>query len=266
MDLVRDAGIDVSDWADYERGPRWAAANPLFCYEWAFASDQVVVLNIWHKYVEEHHGEIFLEDNLREHAMFYSRSKDKRVWERRSAKFDQAVRRAAEAGLPVRVIICDGKVRRERRLDARASSVTARMLDPVPWSVAHYDEATGAFTLRRGALPTRLIDQFSTGVAIDSPTETRDANGRVYARSPVVRLTALTRANGKCEWCNEPGFTMPDGSVYLETHHVIPLGQDGPDTVRNVAALCANHHREAHFGAARETIRNGLLLRLKAAK
>lgn len=31
MDFVRDAGVDVSDWRNYEGGV--AAANPKYCYE-----------------------------------------------------------------------------------------------------------------------------------------------------------------------------------------------------------------------------------------
>ena len=36
MDAVSAAGIDVSDWANYEGGEHKAAANPKYCYEWSF--------------------------------------------------------------------------------------------------------------------------------------------------------------------------------------------------------------------------------------
>jgi 5-methylcytosine-specific restriction protein A len=48
---------------------------------------------------------------------------------------------------------------------------------------------------------------------------------------------------------------MPDGKVFLETHHVIPLSEGGGDTEGNVVALCPNHHREAHHGANRDRMR-----------
>jgi hypothetical protein len=49
IDLVRDAGIDVSDWANYGNGRKPAAANPKYCYEWAFVEPgKVVVLNLWY--------------------------------------------------------------------------------------------------------------------------------------------------------------------------------------------------------------------------
>jgi 5-methylcytosine-specific restriction protein A len=45
------------------------------------------------------------------------------------------------------------------------------------------------------------------------------------------------------------GFLLPDGSHYLEAHHIIALAKQGPDTVDNVIALCPSDHREAHYGA-----------------
>lgn len=53
------------------------------------------------------------------------------------------------------------------------------------------------------------------------------------------------------------------GKIYLETHQVIPLSEDGPDKLSNVVALCANHHRQAHFGESRKKIRKALRDRLR---
>ena len=33
MDLVREAGIDVSDWQNFKGGAEKAASNPKYCYE-----------------------------------------------------------------------------------------------------------------------------------------------------------------------------------------------------------------------------------------
>jgi hypothetical protein len=38
MDLVAAAGIDVSDWANFEGGQQKAASNPKYCYDWAFVA------------------------------------------------------------------------------------------------------------------------------------------------------------------------------------------------------------------------------------
>ena len=43
MDLVSEAGIEVSDWWNYAKGPDAAVANPKYRYEWAYASADVVV-------------------------------------------------------------------------------------------------------------------------------------------------------------------------------------------------------------------------------
>jgi 5-methylcytosine-specific restriction protein A len=76
-----------------------------------------------------------------------------------------------------------------------------------------------------------------------------------YFRDNKVRQAVLARANGRCEYGTvQPKgqqcltFEKPDGSQYLETHHVIKLSEKGRDKESNVIALCANHHKEAHFG------------------
>ena len=49
------------------------------------------------------------------------------------------------------------------------------------------------------------------------------------------------------------------GEVFLETHHIVPLSEGGADSVKNAAAVCPNHHREAHYGASAAVIRDFLL-------
>ena len=266
MDVVREAGIDVTDWGNWAGGPAKAAKNPKHCYEWSFVQPgKLVVLNVWYRNIRERGKVITLEDNVRSSAAMYGerRKGGSPLWRKRATRFDEAVKTAASEKLPIRIVICDGEMR--KREDLRASKVTARTLDPVPWAVTAYDSATGQFTLRRGALPDHLIDQFSVGSAPESPTEIRTVTGIVFMRDPGVRAFALSRAAGRCEWCQRPGFTMHDGAVFLETHHVVPLGEGGADTVANVVALCPNHHREAHYGAARDIMRERLLAALRTA-
>lgn len=73
-------------------------------------------------------------------------------------------------------------------------------------------------------------------------------SGFVFKRDTRVRKFVLNRAQGKCEYCKELGFKLNNGQHYLETHHIISLASQGADTLENVIALCANHHRQAHFG------------------
>jgi hypothetical protein len=82
-------------------------------------------------------------------------------------------------------------------------------------------------------------------------------------RSAVVRQLVMARSNGCCEWCGQPGFKKHDGQIYLESHHVVPLYQDGDDTIENVIALCPNDHRMAHFGEHRDDLAIEMLIRVE---
>jgi len=69
-----------------------------------------------------------------------------------------------------------------------------------------------------------------------------------YKRNRMVRDYVVNRAKGRCEYCGGQGFLMANGSRYIEAHHILGLGENGPDTVTNFIVLCPGHHREAHFG------------------
>lgn len=73
-------------------------------------------------------------------------------------------------------------------------------------------------------------------------------------RGPVGAL--VKRANGyKCQVCeqlgtNPIGFTKKSGEPYVEAHHVMPVStkQIGTLAASNVLTVCANHHRQLHYG------------------
>jgi 5-methylcytosine-specific restriction enzyme A len=70
---------------------------------------------------------------------------------------------------------------------------------------------------------------------------------------------AKRRAQGVCEFCNHVGpFLDADNLPYLEVHHIFRLADDGPDIPGNVAALCPNCHKEAHFGLRHNEIKDRL--------
>jgi 5-methylcytosine-specific restriction protein A len=266
FDLVKEAGLDVSDWANFARGRAWAAANPKYCYEWAFVeSGRVVVLNLWHAQLREERraGTLTWSGNLRTWARRQSGSRSKPVWQKRAEAFDRALREAARDGLPIRVIVNDGRMR--TATDSKPSSVQRRMLDPLPWSVTSYNTQTGQCTLTRGVTAKGSVDQFDVPQDSDGVTERVSVQGTVFVRDPALRASALRRANGRCEFCLASGFTMADGRVFLETHHVVPLSEGGKDSPENVAAVCANHHREAHLGSRAAVIREALLQRIRRA-
>jgi hypothetical protein len=266
FDLLKEAGLDVSDWAKFSRGRTWAAANPKYCYEWAFVEPRrVVVLNVWHAQLREDRQtkSVTWSGNLRAWARRQSGSRSKPVWRKRAEAFDSAVREAARDSLPIRVIVNDGRMRSVT--DSKPSSVQRRMLDPLPWSVASYDNQTGQCTLTRGVTAKGSVDQFDVPQDGDGVTERVSVQGTVFVRDPALRAAARRRADGKCEFCLAPGFTMDDGRVFLETHHVVPLSEKGRDSAGNVAAICANYHREAHLGSRAGVIRETLLKRIRAA-
>ncbi len=73
---------------------------------------------------------------------------------------------------------------------------------------------------------------------------------QIFNRNPDVVAEVLERADGHCEQCNKkaPFKRKTDRTPYLEVHHIIPLAENGDDTVENAIALCPNCHRKAHYG------------------
>ncbi len=81
-----------------------------------------------------------------------------------------------------------------------------------------------------------------------------------YLRSSQVKSYALLRADGNCEYCGkEAPFVSSSGDPFLEVHHIHRLADQGPDRPENVAALCPNCHRLAHFGLEREKVKTELI-------
>ena len=238
MNLVAAAGINTGDWKNFKGGTEKAASNPKYCYEWSFVEpNKTVVLCLWHEIMVEKNGRITYDLNLRELAKKCSSGA-----KHRALKMDKAIQLAIEEKLPIQVVVCSGI-----RDDGKSSRVKKRLLDKMLWSVQSYDHASGKCTLCRGNADT-FIDQFSCSDIGDDIVEKRDVNGQVFVRSQEVRLSVLLRANGKCEYCGQPGFASFNGGIYLETHHIIPLSENGSDDTPNVIALCPNHHKEAHYG------------------
>lgn len=265
IDLVREAGIDVGDWANSSvKGEAGASANPKYCYEWAFSDASVVVLNLWHGDLIEEDGMIFQRGNLRADAEHHAKNNGKAAWIARARGFDQAVAHAYSGNLPIRVIINDGQRRRPLDVNAKASRVNRRDLDKATWSAKSYDASTGGYDIVRLPPTLRFIDQFIVYPGSSTPQESVSREVKVYPRDPTVRAYVLARANGSCERCGVAGFLMTNGAIYLETHHVIPLAEGGLDHVSNVIALCPNDHRRAHHGNDHGEIRVELLDRLRA--
>jgi hypothetical protein len=154
IDLVRSAGVDVSDWANIKGGKQRASVNPKYCYEWAFVQPhKVVVLCIWFDSLKEKAGKIWCDLNERKNADWVSQLSSTDPRRRRRLKMDAALHTAFQDGLPVRLIIVSGI---HRRLDEelKASQVKKRSLDAAPWAVTAYDFETGQGVLTRDVAPS----------------------------------------------------------------------------------------------------------------
>jgi 5-methylcytosine-specific restriction enzyme A len=214
-------------------------------------------LNLWFELLQEEAGTVFQKLNMKQTAKDLREIGGSTVQIRRALSADEAVRTAFEESLSVRVIVNDGDRRTER--SRGASKVKARNLDPEAWHVGAYDYVSGNAVIVRGPRGSRYVDQFTLeDPAVLEAPKSREVTATVFERDPRVRAAVLTRAQGRCECCGEPGFSMPNGAVYLETHHVIPLSEGGPDAESNVVALCPNHHRRAHHGLDRAELRSTL--------
>ncbi|MFM7468179.1 MAG: HNH endonuclease [Vampirovibrionales bacterium] len=75
----------------------------------------------------------------------------------------------------------------------------------------------------------------------------------VYARDTDLVKQAKEHFKYKC-FIPECGntFIKPDGTPYIEVHHIIPLHQGGEDKLENLSLLCAHHHRMVHFATEEE--------------
>lgn len=257
IDLVREAGLDVTDWANYKNGTTNPGANPKYCYEWALVDqDKAVVLNLWR------HSMLDVEDGVEQRIELFGNAVSREtsgVRRARRRRMEQAIALAHKSGIPIRVVVL--KKGKPSKTTGK-SGVAARLLDPVAWGVAKFDTASGHAILRRGLAPVPYADQHS----LPPPTGksgTHATSGLAWNRSGEVRGYVLQRARGHCELCGEAGFRLRTGSQYLETHHVVPLSEGGADSVFNVVALCPSHHREAHYGERAPTLRRQLLGKLE---
>lgn len=67
----------------------------------------------------------------------------------------------------------------------------------------------------------------------------------------IKKLTGFKCSVCKAMGLDTTGFKKPNGEYYIETHHVEPVHNltSGSLGVANLMTLCANHHRQMHYGA-----------------
>lgn len=84
--------------------------------------------------------------------------------------------------------------------------------------------------------------------------EVKERLSRTIERGPIGALVKKARGY-KCQICEALGvvpfgFLKKNGEPYVEAHHVMPVskGQIGSLSASNIMVLCANHHRQMHYG------------------
>jgi 5-methylcytosine-specific restriction endonuclease McrA len=253
------------------------SANPKFCFEWSFGGDgEPIALCIWHKdfFIDPAHDQIYWDGNLRDFAVKLElRESDPtasgtvksraRSQSQRARKFDEQIKQAFIMERPIRAIILIGQHSEKTNAGDSTSKVKFRQLDASPWHVQSYSVQSGKFRLvRRSSLdrPVKFFDQFTA----EESALRQESLKSSFVRSPEVRSAVLKRAGGVCEYCGALGFSMANGGIYLETHHVVPLSEKGRDHPSNVVAICADDHRKAHHSVARDSMRELLQAKLRS--
>lgn len=143
----------------------------------------------------------------------------------------------------------------------RIGAIEASPDESGPVAATLEDAASGMVqNLDVSDLRKRAYDAASTRVE-----HKEQARRNLYKRSVTVAAYALRRAGGVCECCDTPApFARPDGSPYLEVHHIERLSDGGLDAPDHVAALCPTCHRRAHYGTDRQQINNLLRDKIRA--
>jgi len=85
-------------------------------------------------------------------------------------------------------------------------------------------------------------------------------------RDPKVKAHLIKISNGICENCGEKAFKKVSSKPYLEIHHLIRLSDNGPDTIDNAVAVCANCHRQLHYGINRDELIKNLYSKISRLK
>lgn len=253
MELLKEAGVDVSDWPNY-RGSN-PSTNPKYCYNWSFEQPgKLFVVCIWHDSLTVEDGMTVYRHQPDPHGR---KGTGESIWKKREAEFCYALERAYRQQLPVRVILLEG----ERR-DAKASKVHFRLLDPMPWAVLEYDPVTDSCLLARGEEPVSS-SMLSSDVELSwFEGERRRAfvNHRSReAKAREAKIEESLKKNGGKLVCEVEGcrFDFSErygdlGKGYAQVHHLSPLNTSPksgrPVKLSDLAVVCANCHAMIHLG------------------
>ncbi len=264
MDLVSEAGMDVSDWFKSAADKSKVSANPKYCYEWCFFKDQLLILNIWFENLKVLEKDIFQKLNMR--------GNERGLRKMRARRFDDAVRYAYEIGLNPRVIILDRS--------NKSGSAVRRKLDRMPWTVTNYNYSSGDFSLCRGIKNSNVISDADLDLLYFKEGEARwrfIKHRRRESKLRFLKIEQNRRKNSGRILCEVPGCGFdffanygPVGEGYCQVHHLVPLSQIDDEGVGNsvddLAVVCANCHVMIHRGGECRPLNNLLVSHITAKK
>ncbi|MFQ1700530.1 HNH endonuclease [Loktanella agnita] len=248
MDLVSQAGFDVSDWENFKGGARKAATNPKYCYEWVFVEDEKIIVNLWYEELSKD------KSSVRSTLAPLSHPSNKRgIRKLRARRMYHALTYCYEFGILPRVIIL-------RRSERNAGSVGAKQLDNSVWTVTLFNREKGEFTLERGRHNTPIgvtdpdLAQFREGEVRYAFVKHRSRERELRRR----KIENFIREHGHV-FCEVPscGFDFHAtygeiGKDYAHVHHLTPLSQV-PDVgvsnnIKDLQVVCPNCHAMIHIG------------------
>ena len=95
----------------------------------------------------------------------------------------------------------------------------------------------------------RLMAIENRSAGRDGPVERRTRVTRQIYRDNALSRFLKYLYQSQCQICNF-SFPLPKGGVYVECHHIRPLGNphQGPDIETNMLVLCPNHHAMMDYG------------------
>lgn len=109
----------------------------------------------------------------------------------------------------------------------------------------------------------RLMDEYRRARGGGAEASRRiSVTATIIERDPLVKAIARQRAGFRCEvpGCPTPSFPSKFTEPYCEVHHLVRLADKGEDSIENVVCVCANHHRELHFGKRHKELAESLRL------
>ena len=251
MSLLEGAGHDIAHWAKNADGSVVAtpAANPNYCYDWAFGSArEPIVLCVWHSTIKPEEGRLIYSENLRKlnqrlalvanDPMRSSKDRNRsRQQATRAGAFDERVKIAYEDMLPIRFIINVGNRASEEELGAATSQVSLRMLDAVDWYVHEYDAKTGENLIVRGVKRIGDLIEVDEDGDDEGPTDERQLRA-IQSRRGQREFRAKLLSAWKCR-CAVTGSSI-DG--LLEAAHIVPHAEGGSYRTSNGLLLRSDIH------------------------